>query len=276
MFLRQRRGDAQRSIDMGSFMDIANARFDLKQSPKLAADEIHLWRVNLEAVAGEEPANERWSALLSEDEQARAARFHFARHRQYFTATRAILRRVLAAYLHTDAKALAFAYGAKNKPMLGAEYASSALAFNVSHSGDMALFAFVRSRQVGVDVERIRCDFDTSAIARRFFSAPEQSQLAALDPEQRHQAFFRCWTRKEAYIKAIGEGLSLPLDQFDVSLKQNDHNALLATRPDQTEAKRWSLRDVAAGPGYAAALCVSGADWKLIDWNTDGDGPRNG
>lgn len=261
---------------MGSFLDIAKAGFDLKQTPKLAADEVHLWRVKLEAAAREEPANEPWSALLSADEQARAMRFHFARHRQYFTATRAILRRVLAAYLETDAKALSFAYGPKNKPALGAEHAESALAFNVSHSGDMALFAFTRSRLLGVDVELIRCDFDTAAIARRFFSAAEQSQLAELDPEQRHEAFFRCWTRKEAYIKAIGEGLSLPLDQFDVSLKPDDHNALLATRPNQLEAKRWSLRDVAAGPGYVAALCVSGTDWKIIDWNTDGDGPRNG
>jgi len=265
---------------MRSFMHIANRGFDLKESPKLAGNEVHLWRVNLEAVAGEgaaqEPSHEQWSGLLSEDEQARAARFHFARHRQYFTATRAILRRILAAYLDTDPKDLSFAYGAKNKPALSAEHADSALAFNVSHSGDMALFAFTRSRQVGVDVELIRCDFDTSAIARRFFSAAEQSQLAALDPEQRHEAFFRCWTRKEAYIKAIGEGLSLPLDQFDVSLKPNDHDALLATRPNEPEAKRWSLRDVAARPGYCAALCVSGTDWKLIDWNTDADGSPNG
>jgi 4'-phosphopantetheinyl transferase len=261
---------------MGSFMDIANAGFDLKQSPKLAAHEVHLWRVNLEAAAQEEPAEDRWSALLSADEQARATRFHFARHRQYFTATRAILRRVLAAYLGTDPKVLAFVYGGKNKPALGGEHTNNSLAFNVSHSGDIALFAFARSRQVGVDVELIRSNFDTSAIARRFFSAAEQSQIAALDPEQRHEAFFRCWTRKEAYIKAIGEGLSLPLDQFDVSLKPNDHNALLATRPDELEAQRWSLRDVAAGPGYVAALCASGTDWKLIDWNTDGDGPPNG
>ncbi len=261
---------------MRSFMDIANASFDLKQTPKLAADEVHLWRVNLEAAAGEQPANELWSALLSADEQARAMRFHFARHRQYFTATRATLRRVLAAYLDADPKTLSFAYSPKSKPALGVEHAGSALAFNVSHSGDIALLAFARSRQIGVDVELIRRDFDTSAIARRFFSAAEQSQLAALDLEQRHQAFFRCWTRKEAYIKAIGEGLSLPLDQFDVSLKPNDHNALLATRPNELDAKGWSLREIAARPGYVAALCVSGTDWKLIDWNTDRDGRRNG
>jgi 4'-phosphopantetheinyl transferase len=250
---------------MRSFMDIAKLGFDLKESPKLSTDEVHLWRVNLEAVAGEEPTQEQWSALLSPDEQARAARFHFDRHRQLFTATRAILRRVLASYLDTDPKALSFAYGPKSKPALGVEHADSALAFNVSHSGDLALFAVARSRLLGVDVELIRCDFDTAAIASRFFSAGEQSQLVALDPEQRHEAFFRCWTRKEAYIKAIGEGLSLPLDQFDVSLKPNDHNALLATRHDELEAKRWSLRDVAVGAGYVAALCVSGSDWKLID-----------
>jgi 4'-phosphopantetheinyl transferase len=114
-----------------------------------------------------------------------------------------------------------------------------------------------------VDVERVRQDSDHEAIARRFFSEDEQRQLAALAPPERPAGFFRCWTRKEAYIKAQGAGLSLPLRQFDVSLKPGEANALLATRPDPTEAEHWSLQEVPAGEGYVGALCVRGNGWSL-------------
>jgi 4'-phosphopantetheinyl transferase len=129
------------------------------------------------------------------------------------------------------------------------------------------LLAFTRRRDIGVDVEQVRSDFDLEAIARRFFSPDEQRQLAAIAPEQKPEAFFRCWTRKEAYIKATGDGLSLPLSQFDVSVEIGGPNALLATRPDDSEAQHWHLQGVPAGPGYAAALCVRGGDWKLRDWS---------
>ena len=158
-------------------------------------------------------------------------------------------------------------YSPKNKPALGGAHADSGLTFNVSHSGGVALFAVTRNRQIGVDVEHVRHDFETAAIAARFFSQREREQLAALAPEQRHEAFFRCWTRKEAYIKATGDGLSLPLSQFDVSIAVDDDNALLATRPDTLESKRWTLRDVHAGQGYCGALCVAGAGWKLVSWS---------
>jgi len=248
-------------------MDIAHPAFHIAGPLHLSAAEVHLWRVDLAATAPEEA---QWAPILSTDEQARAARFRLQEHRQYFIAARAILRQVLAAYLAADPKDLVFIYSAKDKPALGGAHAD-ALSFNVSHSGDIALFAFTRSRQIGVDVELIRHNFDNAAIAQRFFSPVEQQQLAALAPAQRDDAFFRCWTRKEAYIKATGEGLSLPLDQFDVSLAPLARNALLATRPDPAEAQRWSLRDVSVPPGYAAALCVFGADWTLIDWSGTAD-----
>jgi 4'-phosphopantetheinyl transferase len=247
---------------MSLSMDIAHAGFRIDGPVKLAADEVHLWRVDLEATASDEA---QWSAILSDDERARAARFHFQIHRQYFTAGRALLRNILAAYLAAEPKELAFSYSTKSKPALAGAHANR-LAFNVSHSGDVALIAVTRNRQIGVDVELIRHDFDTAAIATRFFSDAEQGQLAALPPEQRHEAFFRCWTRKEAYIKATGEGLSLPLRQFDVSIEPRSQNALLATRPDASESKGWSLRDIVVKPGYAGAVCVSGAEWKLLDW----------
>ena len=126
------------------------------------------------------------------------------------------------------------------------------------------MLAFTRGREIGVDVEQVRSDFELEAIARRFFSPHEQAQLATVPADETPAAFFRCWTRKEAYIKATGDGLSLPLTQFDVSLEAGEQNALLATRPDASEVSRWLLRDVPGGSGYIAALCVRGQDWKLI------------
>ncbi len=251
-------------MNMSLGMDIQHPEFLIVAPLSLGAADVHLWRVDLEAVASEEA---QWSAILSPEEHARALRFHFQEHRQCFTATRAILRRVLASYLDCDARDLTFVLSSKSKPSLGGAHANSGISFNVSHSGHIALLAFTRDRQVGVDVEKVRRDFDTNAIAARFFSTAEQEQLASLPVEQRHDAFFRCWTRKEAYIKATGEGLSLPLHQFDVRIAPGSQDALLATRPESLEVRRWSLRDVAVKPGYAAALCISGKDWNLIDWS---------
>jgi 4'-phosphopantetheinyl transferase len=241
-------------------MNISDAGFRLDTRNELAEDEVHLWRVDLGAVAEGE---QRWRQILSEEERARAARFHFLRDRRYFTATRALLRMILGSYADYDPKELVFHYSETQKPSLSSAKSGRQIEFNVSHSGEVALLAFTQGRAVGVDVEKVRQDFEHEAIACRFFSEREQRQLAALAPEQRYPGFFRCWTRKEAYIKAQGVGLSLPLDQFDVSLKQGDDKALLATRPDHTEAAKWSLQDVAAGDGYVGALCVRGEGWQL-------------
>jgi 4'-phosphopantetheinyl transferase len=226
----------------------------------LAEDEVHLWRVDLTAVA---PAQERWQRILSPDERSRAARFHFDRDRQHYAATRALLRTLLANYVASDPAELVFRYSEREKPSLDPRHWRPPVEFNVSHSGTAALLAFARGRALGVDIEIIRENFDPATLAHRFFSTHEQNQLAALDPSEKYRGFFRCWTRKEAYIKALGAGLSLPLDQFDVSLRPGDENALLATRPDASEAGQWSLREVPAGNGYVGALCVRGQGWRL-------------
>lgn len=247
---------------MSQNRNIGDASFQIETPLALPDDEVQLWRIELDAIGSQEA---RWQKLLSADEQTRAARFHFARDRRRFAAGRAVLRVILASYLATDPTALNFAYSAKEKPSLAAEQAGAGLMFNVSHSGGIALLAFARGREVGIDIEHVRSDFDLEAIARRFFSAREQSELFALPPEARVEAFFRCWTRKEAYIKATGDGLSLPLSQFDVSLS-DEANALLATRPDAAEAACWQLEHVRAGAGFVAAVCVRGRGWKLRDW----------
>jgi 4'-phosphopantetheinyl transferase len=249
---------------MSQNMNITDSILQIKAPLALPDNEVQLWRADLDAVAADES---RWQTMLSSDESGRASRFHFPRDRQRFVASRALLRTILATCLDVDPPGVKFSYSSKEKPSLGPEHAGSDLTFNVSHSGGIALFAFARGRDIGVDVEEVRLDSDLEAIARRFFSASEQSQLAALPKDERVAAFFRCWTRKEAYIKATGDGLSLPLSQFDVSLASGESNALLATRPDAGEAGRWLLREVPGGSGYIAAVCVSGQDWKLSHWS---------
>ncbi len=251
---------------MSQNKNITDSRFQIEPSLPLPEDEVQLWRIDLEALGGDES---RWQTVLSADEAARASRFHFARDRQRFIAARALLRTILASYLETGAGSLRFSYSEKEKPSLGPEHAGSDITFNLTHSGGIALLAFTRRREIGVDVEQVRHDFDPGAIARRYFSTHEQNQLADLSAPEKVEAFFRCWTRKEAYIKATGDGLSLPLSQFDVSLVPGETNALVATRPDRSEAARWLLQEVAAGPGYVAALCARGRNWKLNDWSTN-------
>ena len=240
---------------------IADGDFEAGHQLSLAENEVHLWEIDLDAVATGES---RWRTVLSPDELARADRFHFARDRQAFTATRALLRTVLGSYLGCDPSKLTFVYSDKGRPVLGANHALP-VQFNVSHSGTKALFVFSLRRDVGVDVERIRHNLDYELLAARYFSPAEQKALAALPLSERCGGFFRCWTRKEAYIKAQGAGLSLDLDSFDVSVARDEQNALLATRPDADEAARWSIREVDAGEGYAAALCVKGHEWVLKD-----------
>ena len=244
-------------------MNITDSRFQIETPLPLPEDEVQLWRIDLDAIRGDES---RWQKVLASDELIRAAHFHYSHDRQRYLASRGLLRIILASYLATDPNDLRFSYSKKKKPSLGPGYANTGVTFNISHSGGIALFAFTRRRDVGVDVEQVRHNSDLEAIARRFFSEHEQSQLANLPCEERVDAFFRCWTRKEAYLKAKGEGLSLPLSQFDVSLGRGEPVAPLATRPDASEAGNWLLREVPGGAGYIAALCVRGHDWKLNDW----------
>ena len=245
-------------------MNISDPAFHPGSPLVLPEDEVQIWRLDLDALAAGE---NRWQQLLSADEETRAKRFLVPRVRQHFMATRGMLRTILAGYLVADPGKLTFCYSSKEKPSLAPPYSESGISFNVAHSGGVALLAFVRNCALGVDVEHIRRDLDVHAIARRFFSIHEQQQLAAVAPEDKYEAFFRCWTRKEAYIKAKGEGLWLPLDQFDVSVAAGAANALLATRPDAAEAGRWSVHEVVAGPGYVAALCVAGRGFRLRGWD---------
>jgi 4'-phosphopantetheinyl transferase len=188
------------------------------------------------------------------------------RDREHFIVARGVLRAILGRYLNRVPECLSFSYGARGKPALAGESDTDAIRFSVSHSHGVALYAFTRGREVGIDLERIRCDLAAVEIAERFFSRREVAMLRSLPTAVQHQAFFRCWTRKEAYIKAKGEGLSLPLDQFDVSLAPEEPAAVLGAQRDPSEASRWSLQDLAPAPGYAAALAAEGHGWRLACW----------
>jgi 4'-phosphopantetheinyl transferase len=204
--------------------------------------------------------------ILAADEQARAERFHFAKDRAHFIVARGVLRAILGCTLKRMPGCLSFRYGAHGKPALAGDSDGNSIRFSVSHSHGIALYAVTRGREVGIDVERIRFDLAVAEIAERFFSQREVATLRALPAELQRQTFFRCWTLKEAYIKARGEGLSLPLDQFDVSLTAGDPDTVLRIERDPTEASRWSLQELASAPGYAAALAVEGHGWRLACW----------
>jgi 4'-phosphopantetheinyl transferase len=236
---------------------------------RLGDADVHVWRAALDLPPDRVAA---LGASLAPDERDRAARFHFERDRRRYTVGRGVLRALLGEYLGVAPARLTFAYGAQGKPALATD--GDGIRFNVSHTGATALYAVTRDREIGVDVEGLRPDFATDEIAERFFSMAERQALRALSPAERCRAFFSCWTRKEAYIKARGEGLSLPLDGFDVSLSPGEPAALLATRPVAEEAGRWTLENLDAGPGAAAALAVEGRGWRLTrrEWPPDRSG----
>jgi 4'-phosphopantetheinyl transferase len=222
--------------------------------PELPVDTVQVW---IRPLNMPPPLVQACYRLLSQEERERATRYRVERPRSDFIVTRGTLRSLLAGYLATTPESLPFQYSGYGKPLLDRPSdRRCGLRFNVSHTDGLALLAFVRGREIGVDVEKIKAAPDARKLAERFFSIRERTVLERLSGEELDAAFFRCWTRKEAYIKARGEGLSLPLHQFDVSVANSESPALLATRPDPSEAGRWILRDVPTSPGYAAALAV--------------------
>lgn len=228
--------------------------------PRGNSEEVHVWRIPLDvskSVAG------RLRRLLSEDERERADRFRMELHRNHFTVGRGILRQVLGDYLEVEPNALVFRKGMFGKPELGGTGGSSPLRFNLTHSGGLALLAVASGREVGIDIEQVRPMGDAERIITRFFSRKEQADFLSLPGDQRPAAFFRGWTRKEAYMKATGEGFALALDRFDVSICPDEPARLLHVEGRPDELERWSLADLAPGPGFQGAVVVEGTGWRL-------------
>jgi 4'-phosphopantetheinyl transferase len=223
-------------------------------SLSLPSGVVHVWRASLEQPFA---LQETLLRTLNEDESARADRFHFERHRRRFVLARGFLRALLARYLEIGPEEVRFVYGPYGKPSLADKHIASGLRFNASHSHELAVYALVQEREIGIDVEYVKQEFAGEDIARHFFSAYEVQTLLALPENEQPAAFFRCWTRKEAYIKAIGTGLSHPLDEFDVTLAANERAALIRDRRDDQATSRWSMFNLELD-SYAGALVVEG------------------
>lgn len=231
----------------------------------LASDEVHVWCASLE----QSPALvEQLAQTLSKDERTRAARFYFEQHKNRFIVGRGILRTLLGSYLSIEPTSVQFCYGPRGKPALSEICSKAKLCFNVSHSQGLALYAVTRDRQIGVDIEQIRPIPNAEEIALRFFSPREHAVISDLPPNQKQKAFFNCWTRKEAYIKAIGEGLAHSLDQIEVTLAPGERANLLSIAGSSQEACRWSLHELVPVPAdeYASALVVEGNTSSLSCW----------
>jgi 4'-phosphopantetheinyl transferase len=219
----------------------------------LRAGDVDVWYVDLAVDAA---TVARHAAGLTEEERARAGRFKFEPDTRRFVLARAALRSVLGGYLGMAPATLEFLFGDHGKPALAGAHA--ALGFNLSHSGEMALVAVGWERAVGVDVEQWRELSDLDALARRVFAPPERAVLGALAEAERPPAFFRCWTRKEAFIKATGRGLAQPLDRFVVSITATERARFLDIEGDPAALARWTLHDLRVPAGYAGALVAEG------------------
>jgi 4'-phosphopantetheinyl transferase len=230
----------------------------------LSTDEIHVWRASLDLPASRVDGLQQ---TLAPDELSKAERFRFQKDRQRFIVTRALLRAILSRYLDTEPGELRFSISEYGKPALIPPSAQDTINFNVSHSHRLALYAITHNDPVGIDLEYIRPLSEVDQIAKRSFSAQENAVFSAFTQTQKLEAFFKYWTRKEAYLKAIGEGLSLPMDQFDVSLDPGESVNLSSVRGDSQEVSRWFLRELIPATGYVAALAMEGNIWKLACWS---------
>jgi 4'-phosphopantetheinyl transferase len=231
----------------------------------LSVRDVHVWRACL-TVPASRLAD--FHAVLADDERNRAARFRNPQHGAHYIVGRGVLRMLLGRYLHQPPQDICFSYSDYGKPCI--QDATETLRFNLSHSQELALYAFTHRREIGIDIEYIRSVSSQDQVAGQFFSPNENRALRALPQAQQTIGFFNCWTRKEAYIKAHGEGLSLPLHQFDVTLAPGEPAALLETRVASDRADRWALEALQPGAHYRAALVVEGHDWALSTWQWPG------
>jgi len=240
-------------------MSDTNSWFPSPTQLELAEGEVHLWRAYLDC---EETVLRRFEATLAADERERAQRYFFQHDRDHFVASRGVLRELLGKYVTRAPDEIEFAYTPQGKPSLRPAGLTPPIRFNVSHSHGLALFAFAVGRNLGVDVELVRPDFGGEEIAERYFAPQEVEELRIVPASLQAEAFFLCWTRKEAYVKARGEGLRIPLDSFHVSLTPGQPEQL-----HSSDSLSWSLHSLRPDPRYVAALVGEGEGWRLRFWD---------
>jgi len=226
-------------------------------SIQLASDAVHIWYASVEQ------SHDRMAEfypLLSPDEKARAERFYFERDRDRYITGRGLLRVLLAGYLDMEPSRIQFEYGPCRKPKLTTIIDDNRLEFNLSHSNDLVVYSFCRNRRVGIDVEHIHPMADEQRLAEEFFSTPESAYLRSLSGDLKLKAFFKLWTCKEAFVKASGDGLAKPMDQFEIQLVDGDHAQLVSLESNQGQHTHWRLQTFEPIPGYQAALAFEAED----------------
>lgn len=227
-----------------------NSSIEGPEKPVPFLDAVDLWRARLDVPAG------RFEPLLSADEKQRAERLVLEHRRREFVVSRGTLRIILARYLNAGPAALEFQTNSQGRPFLAGKWGKPGPGFNLSHSGGRMLLAVANSAEVGVDLERIRPVPGLERIAGRFFAPGEAERLFGLPGEERLEAFFACWTRKEAFLKALGQGLLFPLKGFEVEFLPGRPAGVISIGGDVEPAREWILRDVDAGEEFAAALAL--------------------
>lgn len=227
----------------------------------LSDEEAHIWRADLEHDVCFQSS---YLKILSPDEKNRAQKFRFTRDSRNFIIARGILRSLIGKYLEINPAEISFQYSEFGKPGIADNHS---LQFNISHSQNIALFAFIKKHHVGVDVEFVNPAIDVKDIAEKFFSTNEIMKLLALPEKQQTLGFFNCWTRKEAFIKAVGEGLSFPLNKFEVSLEPDKPAKLLAAEWEPKDVSKWSIYSISPGLNFVGSLAIEGLVEKVKFWN---------
>ncbi|MFI5129754.1 MAG: 4'-phosphopantetheinyl transferase family protein [Chitinophagales bacterium] len=225
---------------------------------------VHVWRAFLDVSTDE---FERLSRFLSADELARARRFHFESDQKRFIIARGILRKILGRYLGWSPDKLRFEYTSHGKPMLATDAGNDNLCFNLSHSAAFALYAVTYNKKIGIDIERLRDDVALGQIAQNFFSQGEINSLEKINKNKRAGLFFQYWTRKEAFVKAMGEGISFPMNQCDVSLLNGNFLSPVILSGENSESSCLHVQDLFPGDGYAAAIATEGGDLDISWWH---------
>ena len=242
-------------IGGGSKIDMT----DVEVTP-LSEDEVHVWLASLDRRQSE---LKFFESILTEDEIDRANRFHFQKDRERFVTGRGMLRVILNSYLGVPAGEILFSYGRRGKPALQPQVGGQAIEFNLAHSDGTAIYAITLNRPVGVDIESIKCEFPVDTVAEHCFSTAELSAFRGLPLQMQRIAFFKCWTRKEAFIKALGDGLSCPLADLDVSVMPGESARLMRVGWAPEEASRWYMEDICGLPGFSAAIVRSGSQCQM-------------
>jgi len=235
--------------------------------PKASSHEIHVWRIYLDLPADQIHQLEK---ILSPDEQLRANRFHFERHKRRFIVSRASLRKTLGYYLESDPSRLEFSYGPRGKPVLASTNDARKLCFNMSHSNELALCVVTRNCSIGVDLEYIRPNPDVELLAKNFFFSREYEAISVFPPDRKQKEFFNLWTLKEAFLKATGEGLR-GLEHIEVSVSPWESQALLGINGTNQTTCRWSIVQLIPAQDYTAAIAVEGEDWRFHLWQYELD-----